>query len=101
MHARDGHQAVSIMEDIAPPRAILLDLVIPYLNGFELLKTIRAKAGWEQVPVMVVSGDSDKGDIERMKAEGANDYVVKSWGVGVIHHCLKLLLDQTSIEKVA
>jgi DNA-binding NarL/FixJ family response regulator len=35
---------------------------------------------------MVVSGDSDKGDSERMLREGANDYILKSWGVGVIHH---------------
>ncbi|MEO5864141.1 MAG: response regulator [Nitrospiraceae bacterium] len=100
VHARDGRHAVSIMEDIVPPRAILLDLVVPYLNGFELLKAIRAKPGWEQVPVMVVSGDSDKGDIERMLAEGASDYVVKSCGVGVIHHRLKQMLEQTSSGQV-
>ena len=80
VQARDGRQAVDIMENIIPPCAILLDLVIPYVNGFELLKIIRTKAGWEQVPVMVVSGDSYAGDIERMMREGANDYIVKSWG---------------------
>ncbi len=101
VQVRDGRQAVIIMENIVPPRAILLDLVVPYLNGFELLKIVRAKAGWEQVPVMVVSGDSDKGDIERMMLEGANDYVVKSWGVGVIHHRLKQMLDQVAIKQVA
>jgi len=101
VHARDGRLAIDIMENIAPPHAILLDLVVPYLNGFELLKAIRTKSGWEQVPVMVVSGDSDKGDIERMMIEGANDYVVKSWGVGVIHHRLKLLLEQASMRQVA
>jgi len=101
VHARDGRQAVNIMDTIVPPRAILLDLVVPYLNGFELLKIIRTKAGWEQVPVMVVSGDSDKGDIERMLREGANDYIVKSWGVGVIHHRLKQMLEQASMGQVA
>ena len=101
VHARDGRQAVSIMENIVPPRAVLLDLVVPYLNGFELLKAIRTKPGWEQVPVMVVSGDSDKGDIERMLREGANDYIIKSWGVGVIHHRLKQMLEQASMGQVA
>lgn len=101
VHARDGRQAVNIMEDIAPPRAVLLDLVVPYLNGFELLKAIRTKPGWEQVPVMVVSGDSDKGDIERMLREGANDYIVKSWGVGVIHHRLRQMLEQVSKGQAA
>jgi len=101
VHARDGRQAVDIMETIMPPRAILLDLVVPYLNGFELLKLIRGKAGWGQVPVMVVSGDSYAGDIERMLHEGANDYIVKSWGVGVIHHRLKQMLEQAAMGQVA
>ena len=101
VHARNGRHAVDIMENIVPPHAILLDLVVPYLNGFELLKVIRTKPGWERIPVMVVSGDSDKGDIERMMLEGATDYVVKSWGVGVIHHRLKQLLEQPSISQVA
>jgi DNA-binding response OmpR family regulator len=96
VHARDGRQAVNIMEDILPPRAVLLDLVVPYLNGFELLKIIRAKAGWEQVPVMVVSGDSYAEDITRMLREGANDYIVKSWGVGEIDHRLRQMLEQAA-----
>jgi DNA-binding NarL/FixJ family response regulator len=49
---------------------------------------------------MVVSGDSDKGDIERMMAEGASDYVVKSCGVGVIHHRLKQMMEQASSGQV-
>ncbi|MEP6935249.1 MAG: response regulator [Nitrospirota bacterium] len=100
VHARDGRQAVCIMENIVPPHAILLDMVVPYLNGFELLKAIRTKPGWEEVPVMVVSGDSDMGDIERMIAEGASDYLVKSCGVGVIHHRLKQMLEQVSSGQV-
>lgn len=96
VHVSDGHQAVNMIETIVPPRAVLLDLVVPYLNGFELLKIIRTKAGWEQIPVMVVSGDSDKGDMDRMLREGANDYIVKSWGVGVIHHRLKQMLEQAA-----
>ena len=59
------------------------------------------KPGWERVPVMVVSGDSFAGDIERMLHEGANDYIVKSWGVGVIHHRLQQMLEQTSVGHVA
>jgi DNA-binding response OmpR family regulator len=101
VHVRDGRQAVSIMEDILPPRAVLLDLVLPYLNGFELLKIIRAKAGWEQVPVMVVSGDSYSEVIKQMLHEGANDYIIKSWGVGVIHDRLRQMLEQVSTEQAA
>jgi DNA-binding NarL/FixJ family response regulator len=45
---------------------------------------------------MVVSGDSYAEDIKRMLREGANYYIVKSWGVGVIHHFLRKMLEQAA-----
>ena len=38
LHVKDGRQAVDIIDNIVPPRAVLLDLVVPYFNGSELLK---------------------------------------------------------------
>lgn len=96
VHVKDGRQAIDMMETIAPPCVVLLDLVVPYFNGFELLKIIRTKAGWEQVQVMVVSGDSYPGDINRMILGGAEDYVVKSRGVGEILHRLKRMLEKVA-----
>ena len=96
LHVKDGRQAVDIIDNIVPPRAVLLDLVVPYFNGSELLKIMRAKTGWEHVPVMIVSGNSYAKDIERMMREGAKDYVVKSAGVGIIIHRLRCLLEQAT-----
>lgn len=93
LHVKDGRQAVDVIDNILPPRAVLLDLVVPYFNGSELLKIIRNKAGWEHVPVMIVSGNSYAGDIQRMMREGAKDYVVKSNGVGILIHRLKSMLE--------
>ncbi len=96
LHVKDGRQAVDLIDNILPPRAVLLDLVVPYFNGSELLKIIRNKAGWEHVPVMIVSGNSYAGDIERMMREGAKDYVVKSNGVGILIHRLRSMLEEVA-----
>ena len=94
LHVKDGRQATDIIDKIMPPRAVLLDLAVPYVNGFELLKKIRTKAGWEKVPVMIVSGNSNAGEIQRMMRAGAKDYVVKSVGVGALAHRLKGMLEK-------
>lgn len=96
LHVKDGRRALDLIDNILPPRAVLLDLVVPYFNGFELLKIIRTKAGWEQVPVMIVSGDTYAGDIDRMMHEGATDYVVKAAGVGIIVHRLRCMLEKAA-----
>jgi PleD family two-component response regulator len=70
--------------------------VVPYFNGFELLKIIRAKAEWEKVPVMIVSGDSYAGATDRMMHEGAQDYVVMSAGVGILVHRVKCMLEKAA-----
>lgn len=94
LHVKDGRQATDIIDRIMPPRAVLLDLMVPYVNGFELLKKIRTKVGWEKVPVMIVSGNSNAGEIQRMMRAGAKDYVVKSVGVGALAHRLKNMLEK-------
>jgi DNA-binding response OmpR family regulator len=94
LHVKDGRQATDIIDKIMPPRAVLLDLAVPYVNGFELLKMIRTKAGWEKVPVMIVSGNSNAGEIQRMMRAGAKDYVVKSVGVGALAHRLQSMLEK-------
>ena len=96
VHASDGYQAVALIENMAPSRAVLLDLIIPYVNGFDLLKTIRDKPDWEHVPVMVVSADSYAEDIDRVLSEGASDYIVKSWGFMTMYLRLEQLLGQST-----
>ncbi len=96
LHVKDGRQAVDVIDNILPPRAVLLDLVVPYVNGSELLKIIRNKPGWGHVPVMIVSGNTYAGDIARMMREGAKDYVVKSTGVGILIHRLRSMLEEVA-----
>ncbi len=62
---------------IAFPRVIFLDLHLPGVNGFEILKDIRANEVTRKLPVVVVSSSREEPDISRAYELGANSYVVK------------------------
>ncbi|MFA5933469.1 MAG: response regulator [Microgenomates group bacterium] len=75
--AADGEEALSVLaKDI--PDVILLDLVLPKKDGFEVLKEIRANEKLKSIPVLIASNLGQKEDIDRGKSLGATDYIVKS-----------------------
>jgi DNA-binding response OmpR family regulator len=57
---------------------ILLDLMLPDFDGFELLKKIRTIEALKNIPVIVFSNLSEEKDIKRSKELGATDFMVKS-----------------------
>ena len=60
------------------PDIILLDLIIPGLDGFAVLKQLKAGAKTKNIPVAVLSNLGDAGDIKSTKALGADEYFIKA-----------------------
>ncbi len=76
--AADGRAATALIDSAETlPALILLDVMLPYHDGFELIAQIRAKAGWQAVPVIMLTAKSMERDIVRAFDAGANDYIVK------------------------
>ena len=75
---RDGREARAVIEtgDVVPA-LILLDVMLPYFDGFELVRVIRARSDWDAVPIVMLTAKSTESDIVRALDEGANDYVIK------------------------
>lgn len=63
---------------------ILLDIMMPQMNGIELLSLIRQQYDMQQLPVILVSALSDNNDIVKGLEHGANDYVTKPIAVGQV-----------------
>jgi len=76
--ARDGEEAVESIKKIRPD-LVLLDLLMPKKDGFEVLKEIRGDPEFKTLPIIVVLSNlgSDE-DIKKALALGANDYFVKT-----------------------
>lgn len=58
--------------------AILLDLMLPDISGFEVLKNLREREAFKTIPVLVFSNLSDDSDIQTALDLGATDYLVKA-----------------------
>jgi DNA-binding response OmpR family regulator len=60
-----------------PPDIILLDLDLPYLNGFEVLEALRSEPPYQKIPVIVVTGDRDDESYFRCQKMGIDGFFVK------------------------
>lgn len=63
------------------PTLVLLDLKMPKLDGFEVLRWIRADPNHRHLPVIILSSSAEARDVEMARSSGANSYVVKPLSV--------------------
>ena len=75
--ASNGEDAVKIA-DSEHPDFILLDLVLPTMDGFSVLEKIRSNASLAKTPVIVFSNLSEDADIAKARELGATDFMIKS-----------------------
>jgi two-component system, response regulator len=81
--AHDGVEALEILHgtDTKPPlplpALVLLDLKLPRIDGFEVLRRIRAHPTTRLLPVVVLTSSAQERDLVQTYASGANSYIVK------------------------
>lgn len=59
------------------PDLISMDVMLPQIDGLELIATIRRQPGWEKVPIVMLTSKSDELTVQRALKLGANEYMVK------------------------
>jgi len=72
----DGEEAVQLLKT-ETPSLIVLDLIMPKVTGFEVLKTISMTPQTANIPVVIVSNLAQDSDIEKARELGAKEYFVK------------------------
>ena len=75
--AVDGQSALDLIPK-EMPNLIFLDLLLPGIDGFEVLKKIKADAKTKDIPVVVFSNLGQKEDIEKAHNLGAQDFLIKA-----------------------
>jgi two-component system, OmpR family, alkaline phosphatase synthesis response regulator PhoP len=75
----DGRQAAHHIAASKATDLVLLDLMLPYLDGFEILGLLRAHPQWKSVPVIVLSARTGEDDVVRALESGANDFMRKPY----------------------
>lgn len=94
--AVDGHAGEELIGRTPPPDAVLLDVTLPFVDGFHLMRTIRRTAAWEHVPVIMLSGHSDQSFIDQALSMGADEYIVKPFQRNELIQCMRRLAARPS-----
>ena len=87
LEARDGVEAVAAVKQHDSEIALmLLDIVMPKMDGFEVLKVMN-KGGWiDHVPVIMISAEASSKYISQAYDMGVTDYIVRPFDFKVVHH---------------
>jgi len=72
--------------------AMVTDIHLPHMNGFELIEVVRGKLRRAAMPILVVSGDSDPCIPARVADVGANAFFAKPYSPAAIRHTLEQLI---------
>jgi CheY-like chemotaxis protein len=76
--ADNGREALKKLEDGAKPDLILLDILMPYMDGLTFLKKRNQNENWKQIPTILLTNLSQKEEIDEGFSLGAKDYIIKS-----------------------
>ena len=100
--ACSGEQALQRLSDWLPDM-IVLDAVMPGLDGFATCRELRQMPGYESVPVLMLTGLDDDASITRAYEAGATDFFVKSnqWSLlaGRLHYLLRAARTRDELER--
>ena len=74
--ASDGEQALELAEEQTPD-LILLDVMLPTIDGFEVCKKLKDNAMFKDTPILMFTAKGLSSDVERGEAVGADEYIIK------------------------
>jgi DNA-binding response OmpR family regulator len=75
--AADGRVAAQIMHTLPPPAVVVLDVMLPFVGGFELVEQMRHSPQWADVPILMLTSKANESYVTRAFGAGVDDYVTK------------------------
>ena len=77
LYAETGADALRILDDDADIDLVVMDVMMPELDGYETIAHIRAQPQFESLPIICLTAKAMQGDREKSIAAGASDYIAK------------------------
>ena len=91
--AVDGQEALD-KATTQTPDLIILDLMLPKLNGFEVCSRLKHDQQARQIPIIIFTGKGNEEDEQRCRESGADAFLSKAAGKGILMEQVKMLLNQ-------
>jgi DNA-binding response OmpR family regulator len=77
LEAEDGPAALSLLEKGPKPEIVLLDVMMPGLNGWQVYEQMQLRDEWSQIPVLLLTALAQRSDVERAVQLGVDGYLTK------------------------
>jgi two-component system aerobic respiration control protein ArcA len=89
--AKDAMEFTKILSEVQI-NLIVLDVGLPWVNGFELAEMMKADLAFKNIPIVFISGHNDKASIKKGFAVGAHDYILKPFDIEKVKKTIQTLL---------
>jgi CheY-like chemotaxis protein/nitrogen-specific signal transduction histidine kinase len=96
--ARNGEEALAIYQQIQPD-LVLMDGVMPEMDGFECCEQLQQIPGGDLTPVLMITGLDDSASLDRAYEVGAADYITKPIHWAVLRQRVKRVLNQSHLHR--
>jgi two-component system, chemotaxis family, chemotaxis protein CheY len=91
LEAGNGQEALDHLEAGRVPDLCLIDWNMPVMDGYTFITKVRANHAWRDITLMMVTTESEHGQIVRALAAGAHEYVIKPFTPDAIAEKLEML----------
>ena len=89
--AGNGVEALDRLRELGRPEFALVDWNMPEMNGYELLQALRADPAYADLPVLMVTSETEMAQVMKALESGANEYVMKPFTADILREKLDML----------